>query len=161
LIKPMGFDTGKEDTKLDIKLCDVAVNAMRKDFSPEFINRLDKVIVFKSLKEEQIRQILRIEVDHIQRRILNSNNLRKFVIILDKQAEDYLLGLGISTEYGARELRRVLEKNIVVPISSMLLSSQINLGDVVRVSVRNGSLYFDKIPCEIIDKLPECLEIEA
>ena len=161
MVRPMGFNPSKADPRIDTKLKDTANNAMRKQFSPEFINRIDKSVVFKSLKESQLKSILHIELEYIQKRILNSTNTQKFVITLDDLAEKYLLEIGISPEYGARELKRVLEKKVVSPISSLVLSSQIKLGDVVKITVVNDELFFDKIPCEIADKLPEYLEVEA
>lgn len=126
----------------------VALNAVRKKFSPEFINRIDKIVVFNSLGVEEMKQILRVELRAVQRRIFSSERHCQFVLSVSKEAELYLVQDGYDKRYGARHLKRSLERNIVTPIASMILTSQIEMGDVVHVDVSNTKIEFNKVPAD-------------
>ncbi len=109
---------------LDRELRRVAVDAAKRQFSPEFMNRIDKVIVFRALAENELRKILDIELKQVQRRI-------KFSLKCARETKDFLLKEGTDTQYGARHLRRAIERHLVVPLSSLIASSQIAPGDDV------------------------------
>jgi ATP-dependent Clp protease ATP-binding subunit ClpA len=122
------------DTEVDQKIYRTAVEAARRKFSPEFMNRIDKVVVFRSLKEYHLRQILDIELQTVQERIMVSAGT-KFVFQCTAAAKDMLLREGIDFKYGARHLKRSIERFLVYPLSNLVATDQVGLGDLVEVDV--------------------------
>jgi len=133
----IGFAPGKgvknpHDTEVDQKIYRTAVEAARRKFSPEFMNRIDKVVVFRSLKEHHLRAILDLELQAVQDRIMMSAGT-KFVFQCTPAAKDMLLEEGIDFKYGARHLKRAIERFLVYPLSNLVATGQIGLGDLVNV----------------------------
>jgi ATP-dependent Clp protease ATP-binding subunit ClpA len=146
----IGFHSGKNtknpnDTEVDQKIYRTAVEAARRKFSPEFMNRIDKVVVFRSLKEHHLRQILDLELQAVQDRIMQSAGT-KFVFQCSETAKDMLLKEGIDFKYGARHLKRAIERFLVYPLSNLVATAQVGLGDLVSVdlSPTTGKLIFSK-----------------
>ena len=121
------------DAKTTEKISRTGVEAARKKFTPEFMNRLDKVVVFHPLGEKQIRQILEIELKQVQHRVFQSSPERAFVFQCSDEAKEFLLSQGIDTKYGARHLKRAIERSLVQPLSNLIATDQIRLGDSVRI----------------------------
>ncbi len=146
------------DTEVDQKIYRTAVEAARRKFSPEFMNRIDKVVVFRSLKEHHLRQILNLELAAVQQRIIQSN-AAKFVFQCSDAAKDFLLKEGIDFKYGARHLRRAIERFLVYPLSNLVATEQVGLGDLVHVDIdsKTGKLIFSKDPNGVVvsDVLPD------
>ncbi len=134
----IGFATkskkNPEDTEVDNKIYRTAVEAARRKFSPEFMNRIDKVVVFRSLKEHHLRQILELELDAVQKRIMDGAGV-KFVFQCSDEAKDLLLQEGIDLKYGARHLKRAIERFLVYSLSNLVATNQVSLGDMVYVDV--------------------------
>ena len=107
--------------------------AARKKFTPEFMNRLDKIVVFKPLGEDDIRRILDIELRLVQNRIFQSLGERSFVFTATDATKEYLLKEGIDPKYGARHLKRALERLVVQPISNLIATDQVRPGDWLRI----------------------------
>ena len=133
----IGFAPGKgvknpHDTEVDQKIYRTAVEAARRKFSPEFMNRIDKVVVFRSLKEHHLRAILDLELQAVQDRIMLSAGT-KFVFQCSPEAKNMLLDEGIDYKYGARHLKRAVERFLVYPLSNLVATGQIGLGDLVFV----------------------------
>src|SRR3954470_10320577 len=133
----IGFAPVKEgknpnDTEVDQKIYRTAVEAARKKFSPEFMNRIDKVVVFRSLKEHHLKQILDLELQAVQDRIMRAAGT-KFVFQCSESAKDFLLQEGIDFKYGARHLKRSIERFLVYPLSNLVATEQVGLGDLVHV----------------------------
>jgi ATP-dependent Clp protease ATP-binding subunit ClpB len=122
------------DTEVDQKIYRTAVEAARRKFSPEFMNRIDKVVVFRSLKEHHLRLILDLELQAVQDRIMQSAGT-KFVFQCTSTAKDMLLKEGLDFKYGARHLKRSVERFLVYPLSNLVATGQIGLGDLVNVDV--------------------------
>jgi ATP-dependent Clp protease ATP-binding subunit ClpA len=146
----IGFAPGKgaknpNDTEIDQKIYRTALEAARRKFSPEFMNRIDKVVVFRSLKEHHLRQILELELQAVQDRIMTSAGT-KFVFRCTDAAKDMLLREGIDLKYGARHLKRAIERFLVYPLSNLVATEQVGLGDLVNVdlSSETGKLVFSK-----------------
>jgi ATP-dependent Clp protease ATP-binding subunit ClpA len=145
----IGFAPGKgvknPDTEVDQKIYRTAVEAARRKFSPEFMNRIDKVVVFRSLKEHHLRAILDLELQAVQDRIMVSAGT-KFVFQCTEKAKDMLLHEGIDYKYGARHLKRSIERFLVYPLSNLVATGQIGLGDLVQIDLRSadGKLIFSK-----------------
>jgi ATP-dependent Clp protease ATP-binding subunit ClpB len=134
----IGFAPGKggakprEDSEIDTKIYRTALEAAKRKFSPEFMNRIDKVVVFRSLKEHHLRRILDIELTSVQDRITESAGT-KFVFECTDAAKDFLLNEGIDLKYGARHLKRSIERFLVYPLSNLVATQQVETGDFVMI----------------------------
>jgi ATP-dependent Clp protease ATP-binding subunit ClpA len=133
------------DTDVDLKIYRTALEASKRKFSPEFMNRIDKVVVFRSLKEDHLRQILEIELAAVQNRITNSAGT-KFMFSCSTDAKEFLLHEGIDFKYGARHLKRAIERFLVYPLSNLVATEQVSNGDIVSVDFDrdNNKLLFSK-----------------
>jgi ATP-dependent Clp protease ATP-binding subunit ClpB len=133
------------DNRLDDKMTRTAQEAARRKFSPEFMNRIDKVVVFKTLRPEHLQQILEIELGMVQQRILQATGNNQFVFSCTTQVKDYLLQEGTDAKYGARHLKRAIERHIVFPLANLVATAQVKLGDFVRIDMNGtGELKFVK-----------------
>ena len=135
----LGFHASEADSvaskaKLSARIAGAGIAAARRRFTPEFINRLDHIVVFKSLGEEQLRQIVEIELDLVQDRIEAAAAGCPFLINVTPSAREFLLVEGTDFRYGARHLKRAIERLLVQPLSNLLATGQIRRGDRVRVS---------------------------
>ncbi|HMS39671.1 MAG TPA: AAA family ATPase [Pyrinomonadaceae bacterium] len=129
---PGKTDKAREDTEIDSKIYRTALEAAKRKFSPEFMNRIDKVVVFRSLKEHHLRQILDIELKSVQDRITESAGT-KFIFECTDEAREFLLAEGIDLKYGARHLKRAIERFLVYPLSNLVATQQVETGDLVIV----------------------------
>ncbi len=118
--------------KLDEKVERTASAAAKRKFAPEFMNRIDKVVVFHPLRSEQLEQILEIELGMVQQRVLETAKGR-FLFRVTPGAREFLLREGTDLKYGARHLKRAIERHVVYPLASLLATEQVNLGDVVSI----------------------------
>jgi ATP-dependent Clp protease ATP-binding subunit ClpB len=125
--------TAEEDAELDQKIYRTAVDAARRKFSPEFMNRIDKAIVFRTLKREHLQKILEIELEHVQQRIMSSAVARPFVFRCTEEARAFLLKEGTDSRSGARHLKRAIERHVVSPLSNLLATGQVELGDLITI----------------------------
>jgi ATP-dependent Clp protease ATP-binding subunit ClpA len=124
---------GVADDKLTGKLARSGIDAARRKFTPEFMNRLDKIVTFQPLGAEQLRKILDIELNQVQQRIFNSPADRAFVFTLSDPGKDFLLAEGTDMKYGARHLKRAIERLLVQPMSNLIATEQVRGGDWVRI----------------------------
>ena len=153
---PTKQDKAKEDNEIDTKIYRTALEAAKRKFSPEFMNRIDKVVVFRSLKEHHLRQILDIELAAVQDRITESAGT-KFVFDCSEPAKEFLLNEGIDLKYGARHLKRAIERYLVYPLANLVATEQVETGDLVLVdfdTVKAG-LIFTKQSGKMIIAEPE------
>jgi ATP-dependent Clp protease ATP-binding subunit ClpA len=123
------------DSSLDEKINRTAVDAARRKFSPEFMNRIDKVVVFKTLRPEHLEQILELELGMVQQRVLMAAGAHQFVFNCTPKVKEYLLSEGTDPKYGARHLKRAIEKNLVFPLANLVATGQVKLGDFVRIDL--------------------------
>jgi ATP-dependent Clp protease ATP-binding subunit ClpB len=130
----MGFIQPKDKpaTGLDEKVERTAVEAARRKFSPEFMNRLDKVVVFHPLHKEQLQEVLDIELGQVQQRVLDTAK-GQFLFRVTPAGRDFLLQEGTDQRYGARHLKRAIERHVVYPLANLLATDQVNLGDLVCI----------------------------
>jgi ATP-dependent Clp protease ATP-binding subunit ClpB len=137
----MGFATRmtQVDAKLDDKISRTAIEAARRKFTPEFMNRIDKVVVFKTLRPDHLRQILEIELGMVQQRILLAAGANQFVFNCTPKVKEFLLQEGTDPRYGARHLKRAIERHIVFPLANLVATGQVKLGDFVRVDMAGES----------------------
>jgi hypothetical protein len=108
------------------------MEAARKKFSPEFMNRLDKVVVFHPLKREQLEEVLEIELGQVQQRVLETAK-GQFLFRVTKGGREFLLQEGTDQRYGARHLKRAIERYVVYPLANLLATEQVHLGDLVCI----------------------------
>lgn len=120
--------------QLDAKVERTALEAARRRFSPEFLNRLDQMVVFQALSGPQMREILDLELNLVQNRVLAAGHDR-FVFHLSDPAKDFLLHEGQDHRYGARHLKRAIERHLVQPLASLVASGQVHDGDQIAVDV--------------------------
>jgi len=118
--------------KLDEKVERTASEAAKRKFAPEFMNRIDKVVVFHPLRAQQLEQILEIELGMVQQRVLETAKGR-FLFRVTQPARDFLLREGTDLKYGARHLKRAIERHVVYPLASLLATEQVMLGDVLSI----------------------------
>ncbi|MGA2813018.1 MAG: AAA family ATPase [Candidatus Acidiferrum sp.] len=130
----MGFIHPKDKpaTQMNEKVERTAVEAARRKFSPEFMNRLDKIVVFHPLQREQLEQVLEIELGQVQQRVLETAK-GQFLFRVTGQGRDFLLQEGTDQRYGARHLKRAIERHIVYPLANLLATEQVHLGDLVCI----------------------------
>jgi ATP-dependent Clp protease ATP-binding subunit ClpB len=123
---------GKLDDNTMDKIARAGVEAARRKFTPEFMNRIDKVVVFKPLGERELRKILGLELNILQQRIFNSNST-PFVFSVTEPAKEYLLTAGTDMKYGARHLKRTIDRSLVHPMSNLIATQQVRGGDLIKV----------------------------
>jgi ATP-dependent Clp protease ATP-binding subunit ClpA len=125
--------SGISDDNLNAKVSRAGVEAARRKFTPEFMNRIDKVVVFRSLGAAELSRILSIELGQLQQRIFNSPGATPFVFNVTPEARGFLLSEGTDMKYGARHLKRAIERSLVHPLSNLIASGQVHGGDLVLV----------------------------
>lgn len=154
-----------DDNEIDTKIYRTALEAAKRKFSPEFMNRIDKVVVFRSLKEHHLRKILEIELGQVQNRITESAGT-KFIFECTDTAKEFLLSEGIDLKYGARHLKRAIERFLVYPLSNLVATEQLETGDYVWIdfdkeqekltfSKQSGKMIVNESTEDSIDEVPE------
>jgi ATP-dependent Clp protease ATP-binding subunit ClpB len=141
----LGFQarSGCESTeRLDQRISRAGTEAARRKFTPEFINRLDKIVVFRSLGIEALRSILDLELEAITRRI-QMGAPKPFFLEVTELARAFLLTEGTDARYGARHLKRSLERLLVQPLSNLIASGQVRSRDCIRVSHNRSTQELD------------------
>src|ERR1700731_2129194 len=130
----MGFVQPKDKPAggMDQKVERTAVEAARRKFSPEFMNRLDKVVVFHPLRREQLEEVLEIELGQVQQRVLETAK-GQFLFRVTTPGKEFLLQEGTDQRYGARHLKRSFERHVVYPLANLLATEQVHLGDLVCI----------------------------
>jgi ATP-dependent Clp protease ATP-binding subunit ClpB len=130
----MGFiqPNDKPATGLHEKVERTAVEAARRKFSPEFMNRLDRIVVFQPLEREELDEVLEIELSNVQKRVLDAAT-RPFLFRITEEGRAFLLQEGTDQRYGARHLKRAIERYVVHPIARLLATAQVREGDVLVI----------------------------
>ncbi len=138
--------SGESDEKLNGKIKRSGVEAARRKFTPEFMNRLDKIVTFKPLGTEELRKILDIELNMVQQRIFNTATEKSFVFKTTDGAKSFLLREGTDMKYGARHLKRAIERLLVQPMSNLIATDQVRGGDWIKVDFdeKNACMSFVK-----------------
>jgi ATP-dependent Clp protease ATP-binding subunit ClpA len=135
----MGFIQPKDQatTGLHEKVERTAVEAARRKFSPEFMNRLDKIVVFHPLKREELDGVLDIELRQVQKRVMDSTT-QPFFFRMTSEGREFLLEEGTDQRYGARHLKRAIERYLVYPIARLLATAQVHQGDALVIDHHLG-----------------------
>jgi ATP-dependent Clp protease ATP-binding subunit ClpB len=145
----------KTDEALNKKVAKSGIEAARRKFTPEFMNRIDKVVVYKALGESELRRILDLELGQVQQRILYSPAEKCFVFTVSESGRDFLLKEGTDIKYGARHLKRAIERLLVHPLSNLMATSQVCAGDWIQAD------FDDERRCLLFTKEAEGLEVHA
>jgi ATP-dependent Clp protease ATP-binding subunit ClpA/CheY-like chemotaxis protein len=132
-----GFQSVKspERTDLTSKLQNIALVAVRKRFSPEFVNRIDCIITYQPLTAESLSAILDKQIVDLQSHVNTRLGNRSFTLEVPFEARQFLLKKGTSQEYGARELNRTIHRHLTQPLATLVATNQVNPGASVRVDV--------------------------
>jgi ATP-dependent Clp protease ATP-binding subunit ClpA len=144
VVPKLGFYTSKpEDRGTDVqqnaRISRTATAAARRKFTPEFMNRLDRIVVFKSLDRDDLRRIVDIELEMLTERVKNATEAKPFSFDVTESAKQFLLEEGTDLKYGARPLKRAIERLIVQPLSNLIATDQIRRGDQLQVSHTRGT----------------------
>ena len=136
----IGFTSGVRHDEanladIDRKMYHTALEVAKRKFSPEFMNRIDKVVVFRTLNQQHLRQVLDIELNDVQNRVMSSQSDRQFIFRCTTDAKEFLLREGTDLKYGARHLKRAIERHLVYPLSNLIATGQIGLGDVIKIDL--------------------------
>jgi ATP-dependent Clp protease ATP-binding subunit ClpA len=126
-------EAGEMDQGTVDKISRAGIEAARRKFTPEFMNRIDKVVVFRPLGQVELRKILGLELSILQQRIFNSSTTTPFVFALSEAAKDFLLREGTDMKYGARHLKRAIDRSLVQPMSNLIATQQVRGGDLIKV----------------------------
>jgi ATP-dependent Clp protease ATP-binding subunit ClpB len=126
---------GRED-EMKGKVMDM----VRKNFKPEFLNRLDDIIIFQSLKLPEIMKIVDIQFAILSRRLAE----RKINITLSKKAKDLIAKAGYDPQFGARPIKRTIQQRILDPLAMKILDKEFGEGDSIEVDVERGEMVFRK-----------------
>jgi len=124
---------GAVDQEISGKMSRSAIEAARRKFTPEFINRLDKIVVFQPLGSGELRRIVDIELEAVQDRIMKQAADRSFEFKVTEAGKEFLLDEGTDIRYGARHLKRAIDRLLVQPLASLIASDQVRGGDVLSV----------------------------
>ncbi|BCX74327.1 ATP-dependent chaperone ClpB [Acinetobacter sp. Tol 5] len=134
-VRELGEGASDEDVRATV------MNAVSQHFRPEFINRIDELVVFHSLKKSQIRGIADIQLDRLRARLAE----RDIRLNVDDQAFDILIDAGFDPVYGARPLKRAIQQQVENPLAQKILSGAFTAGDTILISAENGELDFGKL----------------
>ena len=135
----IGFASGPaayEDLDvIDHKIYKTATAVARKKFTPEFMNRIDKVVVFRTLTQANLSDIVELELNEVRGRVLESQADRQFILHCTDRVKNFFVEEGTDLRYGARHLKRAIERYLVFPLSNLIATGQIELGDVVQADL--------------------------
>ncbi|WP_340076432.1 ATP-dependent Clp protease ATP-binding subunit [Leptobacterium sp. I13] len=139
----VGFGTSARKSQAEEYQKSVIENALKKAFAPEFLNRIDDVVVFNSLSKEHINQIIDIELDKLYARIKDIG----YTLSLSKKAKDYIADKGFDEQYGARPLKRAIQKYVEDALAEEIVNSKIQEGDSIFIDI--GKKEDDQLKIEI------------
>ncbi len=132
----VGFGTAAKISQADDNSKNIIENALKKTFAPEFLNRIDDVIVFNSLEKEDINAIIEIELSKLYQRIKTLG----YSLILSKSAKEYVASKGFDKQYGARPLKRAIQKYVEDALAEEIITSKIQVGDTITMDYQEGDL---------------------
>ncbi len=138
------LDVAGDDSRYD-EMRHRVMEAMRNSFRPEFLNRIDEIIFFHALQKEQLRRIVQLQVDRLRHRLGD----RKMSLRLSEAALDFLVDVGYDPVFGARPLKRAIQRELETQIAKAILRGEFNDGDTIFVDIENERLSFKRVPVEL------------
>jgi len=133
----LGFSGGEKDDSFD-KIKERLLEIAKKHFKPEFVNRVNNIIVFRKLTKKDLKNIVQLELDNI----INRTGHHKITLEIEQSAIDFLIDVGYKPEYGARAIRRACERYIEDPLAEEILRGKIKSGQTIKVAVDNKKVLF-------------------
>jgi len=149
----MGFGTG-EPTQSYEAMKQKLLSEVRRHFRPEFLNRLDDIVVFRNLEREDLVKVVEMELSRVRERLSD----RGFDLKLTRQAKEHLVDRGYDPEFGARPLKRIIERLVEDPLSEEILRGAFEDADCIVVGVRAGHLVFEARQSDASTDLPQAVE---
>ncbi len=141
------LDVAGDDTQYQ-EMRSRVMDAMRASFRPEFLNRIDEVIIFHALVKEQLRSIIKLQVQLLEERL----NEQKLSLKISDAAYDFLIEVGYDPVYGARPIKRAVQRYLETAIAKAILRSEFKPGDTIFVDIEEERLTFKRLPVEILAK---------
>lgn len=145
------LDVSGDDSRYD-EMHHRVMEAMRNSFRPEFLNRIDETIIFHALHKHELRHIVKLQVGRLQKRLGDTSGglrQRKMSLKLSDSALDFLAEVGYDPVYGARPLKRAIQRELETQIAKAILRGEFNDGDTIFVDVQNERLSFQRLPVEV------------
>jgi len=139
------LDVAGDDSRYE-EMRSRVMDAMRSNFRPEFLNRIDEIIIFHALQKQELRRIVKVQVQHLANRLAD----RKMALKLSEHALDFIAEIGYDPVYGARPLKRAIQKELETQIAKAILRSDFKDGDTIFVDVENERLSFKRLPAELV-----------
>jgi ATP-dependent Clp protease ATP-binding subunit ClpB len=139
------LDVSGDDERYD-EMKSRVMDALRSNFRPEFLNRVDEMIIFHALRKDQLRDIVKLQVVRLQERLAD----RKMAVKLSEAALDFLAEVGYDPVYGARPLKRAIQRELETQIAKAILRGEFSSGDTIFVDVENERLAFKRLPAEML-----------
>ncbi len=136
-IQELSGDSEEEYTQMKASV----MASVQGHFRPEFINRLDEIVVFRALDKAQIHQIARIQITHLEKRLAE----RQLKLEISENALDLISNVGFDPVYGARPLKRAIQQQLENPLATQILEGRFEAGDTIHVELENGRLAFGKV----------------
>jgi ATP-dependent Clp protease ATP-binding subunit ClpC len=143
--KRVGFSESSDEIDYE-KMRDTVLNEAKKKFNPEFLNRLDELVVFNTLGKEEIREIIELNLDEVKERLKEKN----MYLEVDSEVKDYLIEVGFNKEYGARPLRRSIRKHIEDVLALEILKNKFVEGDTIKVKMEDGDVITERAKDSIL-----------
>ena len=138
------LDVSGDDSRYD-EMRHRVMEAMRNSFRPEFLNRIDETIIFHPLHRSELRHIVQLQVNRLRQRLSD----RKISLKLSDTALDFLAEVGYDPVFGARPLKRAIQRELETQIAKAILRGEFNNGDTIFVDVQNERLSFNRLPAEV------------
>ncbi len=138
------LDVAGDDSRYD-EMRHRVMEAMRNSFRPEFLNRIDETIIFHALHKQELRHIVQLQVERLRQRLGD----RKISLKLSDSALDFLAEVGYDPVFGARPLKRAIQRELETQIAKAILRGEFNDGDTIFVDVQNERLSFNRLPSEV------------
>jgi len=134
IVRPkLGFAPKEDAERVAEKLSTAGLEAARRRFTPEFLNRIDRIVTFQTLGSPELHKILDLELAAVRERLLHATGAGTLAFNVSKSAREFLLKEGTDTRYGARHLKRAVERGVVQPMSNLIASGQVEPGDRVFI----------------------------
>ncbi len=139
------LDVAGDDNRYD-EMRSRVMEAMRASFRPEFLNRIDEIIIFHALQKSELRQIVKLQTLRLAERLVD----RKMSLKLSDSALDFLVEVGYDPVFGARPLKRAIQRELETQIAKAILRGEFTNGDTIFVDVENERLAFKRLPSEVL-----------
>jgi ATP-dependent Clp protease ATP-binding subunit ClpB len=140
------LDLAGDDSRYD-EMQSRVMEAMRNSFRPEFLNRIDEIIIFHALQKEELRQIVKLQIQRLEQRLAD----RKMSLKLSDAAIDFLAEVGYDPAFGARPLKRAIQRELETPIAKAILRGEFHAGDTIYVDVENQRPAFKRLSPELVN----------